>query len=144
MAKSGSRVVEKTELPLKTSDFRFDLPHDLIAQQPAQIRDASRLLVANRNSGQYSHHHFGDLTQLLRKGDVLVLNDSRVLPARLRGNKIEGAATVELLLTEPAADNTWWALVKPGKRLPVGSRIAIRNRNGQSTSLIADVLEKNE
>ncbi len=129
---------------MKTSDFSFDLPPDLIAQQPAQIRDASRLLVANRNSGQYSHHHFGDLTQLLRKGDVLVLNDSRVLPARLRGNKIEGSAIVELLLTEPAADNSWWALLKPGKRLRVGSRIAIRNRDGQSTSLIADILEKNE
>jgi S-adenosylmethionine:tRNA ribosyltransferase-isomerase len=129
---------------LKTSDFSFDLPPNLIAQQPTEIRDASRLLVANRACGQYSHHYFRDLTQLLKKGDVLILNDSRVLPARIRGSKIGGSAKVELLLSEPTASQTWWALLKPGKRLPVGSKIAIKNRNGEPTSLTAEILEKNE
>ena len=144
MAQFPSVSGENPSKPLKTEDFDFDLPSELIAQHPAPTRDGSRLLVADRHTGTRSHQHFSDLPQFLRAGDVLVMNDSRVIPARLRGQKIGGEAAAELLLVEPAEDQTWWSLIRPGKRLPPGSRIALSDRHGQPTPLTAEVLDKNE
>lgn len=133
-----------TENSLKTTGFGFDLPPNLIAQHPTPIRDASRLLATNRATGDRTHHYFADLPQFLHAGDVLVLNNSRVISARLRGSKIDGTAAVEILLTEPFEDLIWRALVRPGKRLPPGTCIVLHNRNGQPTSLVVEVIEKNE
>ena len=88
MAQFPSVSGENPSKPLKTEDFDFDLPSELIAQHPAPTRDGSRLLVADRHTGTRSHQHFSDLPQFLRVGDVLVMNNSRVIPARLRGQKI--------------------------------------------------------
>ena len=132
------------ENSLKTADFDFSLPPDLIAQKPALNRDGSRLLCIERASGTLTHHHFTDLPQFLRAGDVLVLNNSRVIPARLRGRKSVGGAAVEVLLTEPVRDATWWAMVRPGKRLPVGTQIDLFDNQGRPTTFTAEVLEKNE
>ena len=128
---------------LKTADFHYDLPHSQIAQHPASDRDGGRLLVVNREERSYSHHQFLEFGNFLQAGDVLVLNDSRVIPARLRGLKVGGSAAVELLLTEPAANSTWWAMLRPGKRFPVGTRILISDRDGSETEMTAEVLEKN-
>lgn len=144
MAQFPSVSGENPSKPLKTGDFNFDLPSELIAQHPAPTRDGSRLLVADRHTGTRSHQHFSDLPQFLRVGDVLVMNNSRVIPARLRGHKIGGEAAAELLLVEPAEDQTWWSLIRPGKRLPPGTRIALVDRHGQPTPLTAEVLEKND
>ena len=144
MAQFPSVSGENPSKPLKTEDFNFDLPSELIAQHPAPTRDGSRLLVADRHTGTRSHQHFSDLPQFLRVGDVLVMNNSRVIPARLRGHKIGGEAAAELLLVEPAEDKTWWSLIRPGKRLPPGTRIAFVDRHGQPTPLTAEVLEKND
>ena len=144
MAQSPSVSGENPSKPLKTADFDFDLPSELIAQHPAPTRDGSRLLVADRQKGERSHYEFSDLAKFLQAGDVLVMNNSRVIPARLRGQKIGGEAAAELLLVEPAEDQTWWSLIRPGKRLPPGTRIALADRHGQTTPLTAEVLEKNE
>ena len=135
---------KKQEKTLKTSDFSYDLPSELIAQHPAPTRDASRLLVTDRSTNLRTHQYFRDLPQFLKEGDVLVMNNSRVVPARLRGQKIEGEAAVELLLTERNEDQTWWSLLRPGKRLPQGSRIALFNRHGQPSNLTAEIVEKND
>ena len=132
-----------TENPLKTADFEFDLPPDLVAQHPTPIRDASRLLAIERATGQHAHHHFTDLPKFLNAGDVLVLNNSRVIPARLHGRKLAGKATVEMLLIAPAQDFTWWAMVRPGKRLPTGTQVLLHNKRGQPAEITATVLEKN-
>ena len=144
MAQSPTVSGENPSKPLKTADFDFDLPSELIAQHPVPTRDGSRLLVADRQKGERSHHEFSDLAKFLQAGDVLVMNNSRVIPARLRGQKIGGEAAAELLLVEPAEDQTWWSLIRPGKRLPPGTRIALADRHGQTTPLTAEVLEKNE
>jgi len=135
---------ENQAKPLKTADFNFNLPPDLIAQKPAPARDGSRLLYIERGEDVLAHHQFTDLPQFLRGGDVLVMNDSRVIPARLRGRKKGGEAAVEMLLTEPARDATWWAMVRPGKRLPVGTRIELFDNQARPTLFTAEVLEKNE
>ncbi len=107
---------------LKTKDFDYDLPEELIAQTPVEPRDASRLLTLNKRTGEISHTHFRNITEWLRPGDCLVLNDSRVLPARIYGVKEGTGAHVEfLLLTNHGAD-TWEVLCKPGKRAKVGTR----------------------
>jgi S-adenosylmethionine:tRNA ribosyltransferase-isomerase len=138
-------VTQKSPIDsLKTAEFQYDLPQELIAQRPAPTRDGSRLLVANRATNDCSHQHFTDLPNHLRAGDVLVLNNSRVIPARLRGQKKGGQAAVEILLTQPASKGTWWAMLRPGKRLPPGTHIALHDRTGQPTALEAEVIEKNE
>jgi len=145
--KNGSipRVsTENWDKPLKTADFNYSLPPDLIAQKPAQTRDGSRLLAVNRDKCALAHHQFTDLPQLLRAGDVLVMNNSRVIPARLRGRKSNGEAAVEMLLTNPDRDGTWWAMLRPGKRLPPKTQIEIFDNQGRPTPVTAEVLEKNE
>ncbi len=105
---------------MKKSDFYFDLPDELIAQTPIEPRDHSRLLKLSRETGEISHHHFYDILSFLKKGDLLVLNNSRVLPARIYG-KTEKGGDIELLLLENHGNDEWETLVKPGKRAREGA-----------------------
>lgn len=107
---------------MKKSDFSFDLPQALIAQTPIEPRDHSRLLCLDKQSGAVSHHHFYDITSFLKAGDLLVVNDSRVLPARIYGTNEKGGA-LEILLLNAREENVWEMLVKPGKRAKIGSRL---------------------
>ena len=107
---------------MKTADFDFQLPEELIAQTPLDRRDASRLLTLDRTTGAIGHHHFYDLHQFLRPGDCLVLNDSRVLPARLIGHRPTGGACEVLLLVDKG-DNLWECLVRPGRKLKQGAQV---------------------
>lgn len=113
-----------------TASYQFDLPRELIAQYPVEPRDHCRLLVVNRQTGQLSDHIFADLPAFLDTGDVLVLNETRVIPARLLGTKDSGAA-VEILLLNKRADG-WEALVKPARRLPPGSRVMFPDSSVQA------------
>ena len=123
---------------MKTSDFTFELPPELIAQTPLERRDASRLLTLDRDTGEIRHLHFYDLPSLLRPGDCLVLNDSRVLPARLVGRRAGGGACEVLLLTDKG-DRVWECLVRPGKKLRPGARIVFGD--GELSAEIMDVAE---
>jgi S-adenosylmethionine:tRNA ribosyltransferase-isomerase len=107
---------------MKTSDFSYNLPPELIAQTPAEHRDGSRLLIIDRKTGGLSHRHFYDLPEFLRPGDCLVVNNSRVLPARLLGKRESGGGAEVLLLKELGNDR-WECLVKPGKSLQVGAKV---------------------
>ena len=108
---------------MKTSDFDFDLPEELIAQTPLERRDASRLLVMDKTTGELEHRHFYELPQFLRKGDCLVLNNSRVLPARLIGQRLPGGGACEVLLLTEKGDGVWECLVRPGRRLKPGAKM---------------------
>lgn len=106
--------------------YFYDLPEELIAQNPAERRDRSRLMRLDRESGELDHRVFSDLPELLRPGDLLVMNDTRVLKARLPGKKIPGGANVEIFcLSSMDDDHTWRAMVRPGRKLPPGSRVAL-------------------
>lgn len=107
---------------MKTSDFYFDLPQELIAQTPIEPRDASRLMTLDKRTGAVGHRHFYEIAELIRSGDCLILNDSRVLPARIYGVKEGTGAHVEFLLLENKGSDTWEVLCKPGKRAREGSR----------------------
>ena len=128
---------------MRTDDFDFTLPPDLIAQTPAPARDQSRLFVLERDSGRLAHCTFADLLDYIRPGDVLVLNDSRVIPARLRGRNPRTGGKFELLLLEENAANDWWCMVRPGKRAPGGAKIEILDRNGGPTAIHATVIDTN-
>jgi S-adenosylmethionine:tRNA ribosyltransferase-isomerase len=128
---------------MRTAEFDFALPFALIAQTPAHARDQSRLLVLERAQGKLVHRSFVDLPEYLRPGDVLVLNDSRVIPARLRGRNIRTGGKFELLLLEENAANDWWAMLRPGKRASPGTKIAILDRNGQPSSVLATIIGTN-
>lgn len=106
---------------MNITDFDFNLPEALIAQTPLEDRTASRLLVLNKETGEMEHHHFPHFTSELTKGDILVLNDTRVLPARLIGEKEETGAGIELLLLKEIGEDKWETLVKPAKRIKVGN-----------------------
>ncbi|MCI8398742.1 MAG: tRNA preQ1(34) S-adenosylmethionine ribosyltransferase-isomerase QueA [Oscillibacter sp.] len=112
---------------MKTSDFYYDLPQELIAQTPIQRRDASRLMTLDRKTGAVGHRHFYDLPDLLNPGDCLILNDSRVLPARLLGQRLPGGGACEVLLLTEKWDNTWECLVRPGRKLRPGARVTFGN-----------------
>ncbi len=129
---------------MRTADFDFALPDDLVAQVPAVARDQSRLLALDRSSGAVAHRHFPDLLEYLRPGDVLVLNDSRVIPARLRGRNGRTGGKFEVLLLEENAVNNWWAMLRPGKRARPGARIEILDSRGGASAVHAVVLESNE
>ncbi len=105
---------------MRLADFDYTLPPDLIAQRPVSPRDASRLLVLDRATGRITHRIFREIGDYLRAGDVLALNDTRVLPARLRGRRRGSGGAVEVLLLRPATDGAWEALVRPGRRLRPG------------------------
>ena len=104
------------ESTLNTKDFDFDLPEELIAQTPIEPRDASRLLILDKKSGEIQHRHFYDVIDYLYPGDCLILNDSRVLPARIYGIKEGTGARVEFLLLAAKGDDVWEVLAGPGKR----------------------------
>ena len=106
---------------MKLDEFDFELPKELIAQTPLPERDHSRLLVLNKENGDISHRHFQDIIDYLNPGDTLVLNDTKVLPARLIGVKEETNAVIEILLLKETGENTWEALTKPAKRVKVGT-----------------------
>ena len=117
---------------MKVADFDFDLPDELIAQEPAEVRGGSRLMAIDRSSGRVTHFNFTDLPSLLRAGDLLVVNDTRVFPARLIGTRLPGGGAAECFLIRPAepvhrrfsgGEDTWIALVHPGQRLREGSRM---------------------
>ena len=128
---------------MRTADFHFDLPPELIAQAPVLERDHSRLLVWRRADGQRFHRRFDDLPGYLQAGDVLVLNDSRVLPARLRGSNARTGGDFEMLLLEENGVNDWWAMMRPGKRARVGTEVIVRFPSGSASELRARVIEIN-
>lgn len=124
---------------MRTDDFDYELPSGLIAQHPAEPRDSCRLMVVDRVSGQIDHRVFGDVPDYLERGDVLVVNETRVLPARLRGAKDETGGAVEVLLLRLRYGDTWECLVKPGRRLKPGARITFGA--GELAGLVVDTLE---
>ena len=123
---------------MKTADFDFRLPEELIAQTPLERRDASRLLTLDKSTGAVGHHHFYDLPQFLRPGDCLVLNDSRVLPARLIGRRPTGGVCEVLLLVD-RGDHLWECLVRPGRKLRPGAQVIFGD--GQLTATVETELE---
>lgn len=123
---------------MKTSDFYYDLPPELIAQTPLEKRDESRLLCLDKATGEWSHHHFYELPDFLRAGDCLILNNSRVLPARLLGHRLAGGGACEVLLLQDKGDKVWECLVRPGKHLREGARVSFGD--GELTAEIAEVL----
>ena len=124
---------------LKTHDFYYDLPEELIAQTPLAQRDQSRLLVLNRSTGQISHRHFFDILEFVRPGDCLVLNNSRVLPARLLGHRIPTMGAVEVLLLKDHGDGVWECLTKPGRKTQPGTKLSFGD--GVLTATVVDALE---
>ena len=123
---------------MKTRDFWYDLPEELIAQTPLENRDTSRLLVLDRATGDVKHQHFYDIVDYLNPGDCLVMNDSRVLPARLLGHRPTGGA-VELLLLRDLGDKKWECLAKPGRKLQAGQDVIFGN--GELTATVVEVLD---
>jgi S-adenosylmethionine:tRNA ribosyltransferase-isomerase len=146
----GKKMIPSTSFCLhlfasmRTADFDFELPPELIAQTPAPRRDQSRLLVLRRDTGEITHRRFPDLRTFLSPGDVVVLNDSRVLPARLHGANARTGGQFEILLLEENATNDWWAMLRPGKRARAGTQIVLRSPDGQPSEVCATVLEHNE
>lgn len=124
---------------LKTKDFYYDLPKELIAQTPIEPRDASRLLTLNKETGELAHKHFYDIVDCLMPGDCLILNDSRVLPARIYGIKEGTGAKVEFLLLTCHGENVWEVLTGPGRRAKPGSRFVFGD--GLLTAEVLEVLE---
>ena len=122
----------------KTRDFWYDLPEELIAQTPLQKRDTSRLLAVDRRTGELAHRHFYDILDYLNPGDTLVMNDSRVLPARLLGHRPTGGAA-ELLLLRDLGDNRWECLAKPGRKLTQGAEVIFGD--GRLTAKVVEVKE---
>ena len=123
---------------MKTSDFWYDLPEELIAQTPLEHRDTSRLLVLNKDTGAVKHQHFFDIIDYLHPGDCLVMNDSRVLPARLLGHRPTGGA-VEVLLLRDLGDKKWECLCKPGRKMQVGHEVIFGD--GELTATVVEVQE---
>lgn len=123
---------------MKTSDFYYDLPPELIAQTPLERRDGSRLMCLDKETGAIEHHHFYELPNFLKAGDCLVLNDSRVLPARLLGHREPSGGAVEVLLLVDRGDKKWECLVRPGRKLHPGQRVSF----GDGQLLTAEILEE--
>ena len=134
---------------LLVTDFDYELPEELIAQEPPQERGQSRMLVVNRATGDFRDSHFREFPSLLQAGDLLVLNDSRVIPARLyarrtlRREKEKPTGRIEVMLTEPAGENQWHALVRPGRKIAIGERLIFPAQDG-SIVLEAEVLERGQ
>lgn len=128
----------ETSRDMKTHDFYFDLPQELIAQTPIERRDASRLLVLDKETGAWEHRHFFDLPEYLHPGDCLILNDSRVLPARLLGQRLPGGGACEVLLLIDRGDKTWECLVRPGKKMRKGAKLSFGD--GQLTAEVTEEL----
>ena len=124
---------------MNTADFDFHLPEELIAQTPLEKRDSSRLLIVDRETGQFSDQHFDNIIDQLEPGDALVMNNTRVLPARLYGTKPETGGHVELLLLKNTQGDFWEVLAKPAKRLRVGTRVSFGD--GRLTATVTEELE---
>ena len=124
---------------MKTHDFYYDLPQELIAQTPLSQRDSSRLLVLNKQTGSVAHRHFYDLIDYLHPGDCLVLNNSRVLPARLLGHRVPSGGAVEVLLLKDTGNDTWECLTKPGRKTPVGTELSFGE--GLLTATVVGAME---
>ena len=124
---------------MNKSDFYYELPEELIAQTPLQKRDTSRLMLLDKRTGQIQHSHFYNLPDFLKKGDCLVMNDSRVLPARLIGRKKYTGGHIELLLLRNIDSHRWECLVKPGKKIKMGTKLVFGDNELEGT--IVDVIE---
>lgn len=124
---------------MKTSDFYYDLPEELIAQTPLEPRDSSRLMVLHKKTGEIEHRHFYDILDYLNEGDCLIMNDSRVLPARIYGVKDETNANVEFLLLNCIEGKKWEALAKPGKRAKIGTSFSFGD--GLMHCKVVDILD---
>ena len=129
---------------MQTADFDYALPPELVAQHPAPKRDESRLLVLHRNENRIEHRRFPDLLEFLRPNDVLVLNNSRVIPARLRGVNARTGGQFEVLLLEENAPNDWWVMLRPGKRARIGTQIIFCDAGGKLADVRAVVVETND
>jgi S-adenosylmethionine:tRNA ribosyltransferase-isomerase len=128
---------------MKTSDFDYSLPSELIAQTPIEPRDQSRLMVLDRSDGSIRHHRFFEIVDYLKAGDVLVFNDTRVIPARLNARKVDSGGKIEILLLRRLSDGIWEALLKPGKGIGIGARVEITDgvMSSTSTGILAQVGE---
>ena len=136
-------MIIKNELPeteLLKSDFYYELPEELIAQTPVEPRDSSRLMTLDRHTGEISHAVFRDIENMIEPGDTLVINDSKVIPARLYGERVDsGTAKVEVLLLRQREGDEWECLVRPGKRARVGHRIGFGDvLEGEITGIVDD------
>ena len=129
---------------MRTADFDFVLPPKLIAQHPAPKRDESRLLVLHRDENRIENRRFPDLLEFLRPGDVLVLNNSRVIPARLRGVNAKTGGKFEVLLLDENAPNDWWAMMRPGKNARIGAQIIFSDNDGKPGDVRATIVETND
>lgn len=129
---------------MRTENFDYQLPEELIAKYPRKQRDESRLMVIDRDTDRTEHRKFKDIMDYVGPGDVIVLNNSKVIPARLRGVKVGGRAKIELLLLEKQEANKWWAMIRPGKRCPVGTEIDIKTIQGSSSGIVGMISEKNK
>ncbi len=125
---------------MKRQDFYYELPEELIAQDPLEDRSSSRLLVLDKKSGAVSHHIFREITEYLHRGDCLVINDTKVIPARLIGSKIGTDAKIEVLLLKRKENNIWETLVKPGKKARVGTKISFGD--GLLIGEVTDIVEE--
>ncbi len=125
---------------MKTSDFYYDLPEELIAQDPLEDRSASRLMVLDKNTGKIQHHIFKEIVDYLNPGDCLVVNDTKVIPARLYGAKVGTDAKIEVLLLKRKENNIWETLVKPGKKAKIGTRISFGD--GLLMGEVVDIVEE--
>ena len=125
---------------MKRQDFYYELPEELIAQDPLEDRSSSRLLVLDKETGAFSHHVFKEITEYLPEGDCLVINDTKVIPARLIGSKVETNAKIEVLLLKRKENNVWETLVKPGKKAKVGAKISFGD--GLLMGEVIDVVEE--
>ena len=124
---------------MKTSDFYYDLPQEPIAQTPIEPRDHSRLMVLSRKDDSIEHKHFYDIIDYLNEGDTLIVNDSRVIPARIYGYKEDTGAKIEFLLLKQLDGKRWETLVKPGKKAKIGTRFIFGD--GLLTAEVVDVIE---
>lgn len=125
---------------MRKEDFYFDLPEELIAQDPLEDRSSSRLLVLDKSTGEVEHHVFRDVLDYLEEGDCLVINDTKVLPARLFGSRVGTDAKIEVLLLKRMENDTWETLVKPGKKAKIGTRISFGD--GLLVGEVVDIVEE--
>ena len=123
---------------MKTHDFYYELPEELIAQTPLERRDASRLMTLDRKTGEVTHRHFYDLLELLQPGDCLVMNNSRVLPARLLGHRVPTGGAVEVLLLRDLGDGKWECLTRPGRKTQPGTALSFGD--GELTATVVDAI----
>ena len=124
---------------MKKSEFFYELPEELIAQTPLENRSSSRMLILNKETGEISHEHFYDIKKYLKPGDLLVMNNSRVIPARIFGTRVDTGSVVEFLLLKQVENNVWETLVKPGKKAKIGKKFDF---SGIMTGTIEDIGEE--